>query len=267
MTYRKVSEIFDTIEKRKKNIDIISTGYPSIDIALDGGFFKQEMIILGGKPGSGKSFLASSLFYKIAKQGFKSAYFSLEISSDMLVSRLIGADADIQPTTVMLKKTDEQTQEKILDAKANVSVYENLMYFYDDIYDYPTLEKEILANKFDFVVIDFIQNILTTGKDEYERLSKLAHNFQRLAKQANICLLVVSQLSNTISKERRTDIVEYKGSGEIAIVCDFGFHIAKGKNGVGSFVLQMRKARRCITGTEMNFKLVSPGGRILEDEL
>src|SRR5690242_14760334 len=99
---KKVTEIFESIEERKKNIDFLPTGFPLLDMELDGGFLKREMIVLGGRTGSGKSFVAATLFHNIAKSGFKCAYFSLEISNEMVVSRLIGASANIQPTHVMM---------------------------------------------------------------------------------------------------------------------------------------------------------------------
>lgn len=260
---KKLSAVFDSIEERKKNVEFLPTGFLELDIVLDGGFIKREMVILGGRTGSGKSFVAGTIFHHIATQGFNSAYFSLEISNEMVVSRLIGAEANVQPTAIMMKKLEPDLDEKIHDAKAKVSVYEEFMHFYDDIWDFPKMKKEILENKYDFVVIDFIQNISVPGKEEYERLSFLAHSLQQLAKEADCCILVVSQLSNNMAKEKKDDVIEYKGSGEIGIVCDLGFYIEKGKNGYGTFNLHLRKNRRGVTGSSFPFELLYPSGRVV----
>ena len=260
---KKLSEIFDSIESRKKNVEFLPTGFLELDIALDGGFLRREMIIIGGRTGSGKSFVSGTIFHNIAKQGFKSAYFSLEISNEMVVSRLIGAEADIQPTAVMMKEMEQKVADKVRDSKARVSVHEEFMHFYDDLWTFDAIKKAIIENKYDFVVVDFIQNITVKGREEYERLSYLAHAFQQLAKESDCCILIVSQLSNSIAKDRRTDVIEFKGSGEIGIVSDLAFYIENGKRGAGTFDLHLRKNRRGITGTAFPFSLVYPSGRVL----
>lgn len=261
---RKITEVYESINEKKKNAVFLPTGFPSIDFMLDGGFLKKEMIVLGGRTGSGKSFVAGTLFYNIAKSGFKCAYFSLEISSEMVLSRLIGSIANIQPTHILMKEVDKETQKKIMKAKGEISVYEEFITLYDTVRKFEDIQREIHENQYDFVVIDFIQNISVQGKEEYERLSYLAHSFQEMSIKENCCSLIVSQLSNSIAKDKRDDVIEYKGSGEIGIVCDLGFFIEKGSTGEGSFALKLRKNRRGVTGTSFNFALVSPGGRVVQ---
>jgi len=263
--YRKLTEVYKTIEENKKNIEVLPTGLGMLDADLDGGFLKKELVVLGGKTGGGKSLFGSTIFYNVAKTGQKCAYFSLEISDEMLVSRLVGAEANLSPTRVMITHLEELDQAKANEAKADISVYEELMHFYDDVYELDKIQKEIRDNKYDFVVIDFIQNIIdTTKKDEYERLSFISLELQRLAKSENCCLLVLSQLSNRIAYDKTKDkeIVEYKGSGSIATVCDLGFFIENGETDK-DFCLRLRKNRRGISGQEYYFRLQTPGGRII----
>lgn len=258
---KKFSEIDKSIEERKKNIEILPTGLPNIDHFLEGGFLKKELVVIGGATGRGKSLVAATIFKNIATSGFKSAYFSLEISSEMLVSRLIGAKANLSPTKIMIKYLDDKEAEAKNEAKASLSVYEEFMYFYDDLYHIDLIKKEITAGGYDFVVIDFIQNVMAAKSDEYERLSNIALVLQKLAKDANCCILIVSQLSNVMSKERKTTIVEYKGSGSIGTVCDLGFFIEGNETGILS--LRLRKNRRGISGESFGFKITQPGGDIV----
>ena len=60
------------------------------------------------------------------------------------------------------------------------------MDFYDDIYEYDKLEEEIRKNKYDFVVVDFIQNIIAKAKDEYSALSQISLRLQKLAKRMQL---------------------------------------------------------------------------------
>lgn len=257
------SEIDKKIEESKKDIEVLPTGFDMIDKFLDGGFLRKELVVIGAGTGKGKSTCGGEIFKNIAMQGFKSAYFSLEISNEMVASRLIGSTANISPTRVMIKVLSDEEQESKNEAKAELAVYEEFMYFYDSLYLLPEIEKEIRANNYDFVVIDFIQNIVVQRPDEYERLSHVAMSLQKLAKEKNCCILALSQLSNQMTRERREDIVEYKGSGTIGTVCDLGFFIEQGTMGDNSFTLRLRKNRRGTSGIAFNFLVKTPGFKII----
>jgi replicative DNA helicase len=260
--FKKLSTIDQHIEEFKKNVEILPTGFPLLDSFLDGGFFKKELVVLGAKTGGGKSLFGGQIFQSVATSGFNSAYFSLEISNEMIVSRLIGAEANLSPARVMYKLLSEEEQQKRDEAKAELSVYEEFMYFYDDLYRYDEIEKEILENKYDFVVVDFIQNVMVRG-DEYERMSQIALHFQQLAKKTNCCILVLSQLSNDMVRSKKnTGLVEYKGSGSIATVCDLGFFV-EDTDEPGRMALRLRKNRRGVSGEVFNFMVQHPGGKII----
>lgn len=262
---KKLSAIIKTIDETKKNIEVLPTGLKAIDAFLEGGLLKKELVVLGGATGSGKSLFGGTIFYNIASKGFKSAYFSLEISNEMIVSRLLGAETNISPTKIMIKMLSEKEAELKEDAEVKLSVYEEFMHFYDDLYELSAIEKEIRANKYDFVVIDFIQNIMVKGiSDEYERLSFVALQLQKIAKEANCCILALSQLSNQLVRDKKNnDLVEYKGSGSIGTVCDLGFFIERGEF-EGSSALRLRKNRRGVSGSVFNFSIKQPGGLIFD---
>lgn len=262
---RKLTQIARKIEEDKKSMEIMSSGIMNLDVLLDGGFIKKELILLGGKTGGGKSLIAGNMFLHMAKSKYKSAYFSLEISGEMIVSRLIGARADVSPARLMIHELAAPEQEATDKAEVEIGTYEENMFFYDDVYYIEEIIKEITENKYDFVVIDFLQNIMTKHKDEYERLSSVALTLQKLAKSQNCCILAVSQLSNQMAREKKpSDIVEYKGSGAIGHAADLALFIEGGHAGEGSFELKVRKNRRGISGRSISFAIKQPGGRIIE---
>lgn len=262
---KKLSAIIKTIDEAKKNLEILPTGLMAVDAFLEGGFLKKELVVLGGATGGGKSLFGGTIFYNIATKGYKCAYFSLEISNEMIVSRLLGAETNISPTKIMIKMLAEDEAKAKEDAEVKLSVFEDFMHFYDDLYQLSAIEKAIRENKFDFVVIDFIQNIMVNGKpDEYERLSFVALQLQKLAKEANVCILALSQLSNQLVRDKKNnDLVEYKGSGSIGTVCDLGFFIEK-QEVQGSSALRLRKNRRGVSGSVFNFTIKQPGGLIFD---
>lgn len=257
-----LTEVMSRIDESKKNIEILSTGFPNIDDFLEGGFLKKELIVLGAPTGKGKSLVAGNLFVNISRQGYKSAYFSLEINTEMIVSRLVGAEANISPTRIMIKTLDTNEESEKNEAKASLSVYEKFMYFYDNLYQYDDIAKEIKEGGYDFVIIDFIQNIMSKVSDEYERLSLISLNLQKLAKETNCCILVLSQLSNMMARDKKTSSVEYKGSGSIGTVCDLGFFIEETvlENAMN---IKLRKNRRGVSGKTFEFGIRQPGGMMV----
>lgn len=270
---RKASEILEAIDENKKNLEFLPTGFASLDRDLDGGFLRKEIVILGAFTGIGKSMLAGQLFYNIAKKGFNSAYFSLEISGEMIVSRLIGQIVNIKPSRIMAGLLDVEEIDKRSTGKAKVTTYNWLMEFHDDLYLLEEIEKAVREKDYEFIVIDFIQNILLDNNmDEYARLSYISVKLQKLAKEMNCCILVLSQLSNKVGNNN-SKVVEYKGSGAIAQVADLGFFLERenpvlDSNGrpIGEqkVRLNLRKNRRGISGTYFDLDFIHPGGLLVE---
>jgi len=258
-----VSEIIENIKKNKKDLEFLKTGFENIDKDLDGGFLRKELIVLGGQTGVGKSFLAGQLFWNIAKQGYISSYYSLEISNEMLVSRLIGNIANIKPSRIYGGWLTEEENNKRIEAEAELLLNKEFLYLYDNIYKLSDIEATIKETKPEFIVIDFIQNVIYNAQTEYERLSFVALELQRLAKEVNCCILVLSQLSNSIARDNiNSSIVEYKGAGTIAQVCDLGFFIEQA--GDRSLTMALRKNRRGISKLYFHLGMTEPGGLFYE---
>lgn len=262
-------QVLKEMEERKKEIEFISTGFSYFDRLLDGGFLQKELVVLGGLSGSGKSYVAAELFFKAVSQGFKSAYFSLEISSQMVVSRLIGSRSGIKPIRIMTETQSGEEWSQFTTGQATVDVYSEFMNFYDDVYELDEIYNEIKKNAYEYVVIDFIQNVVAKGQ-EYERMSYIALELQKMAKELNCCILVLSQVSNESGKtiEKESGVLEYKGSGSIATVCDLGMMIVRERTEEGymldSFKITVRKNRRGRSGEFISFDFIQPGGRIEE---
>lgn len=260
----RTSEIISKIDESKKDLEFLKTGFTNLDIALDGGFMKKEFIVLGGSTGIGKSYISGQLQYNIACQGFNTAYFSLEISNEMVVSRLLGSIANIKSTQIITGKLRPEDQQKRINAKAKLLSVEDFMTFYDDMYEFDEICAEIKKNKFDFVIIDFIQNVYIKGMDEFAKLTYVSLYLQKLAKEMNCCVLVLSQLSNSVSREGNGSTLEYKGSGAIATACDLGFFVVRPDIELAPdrLDLMLRKNRRGTSGIKFEFTFTSPGGWI-----
>lgn len=263
----KLTEVIEKIELNKADQEFLPTGFKTLDRFLDGGFLRKELIVLGGFTGVGKSFFAGQIFYSIARSGFKTGYFSLEISNEMVVSRLIGAISNIKPTRIMTGYLDKNEFEKKSSARGKLLASEDYMEFYDDLYGLDEIKKKILEDGLEFVIVDFVQNIFVKGmNEEYTRLNHITLDLQKFAKENNCCIVILSQLSNQKGREGSKGNIEYKGSGSIATVCDLGFFIERAEiTGDKNYVnLVLKKNRRGISGMVFEFEFKHPGGWISE---
>lgn len=256
----KLQEILDNLKKSSEDLDFIKTGFTSVDEALDGGLLKKELVVLGGFTGVGKSYIAGQLVANVLKNGFKVAYFSLEISAEMIVARMLGGLSGIKPTRILggwLTLEENTTKEKAI---AELLCYQDALEIHDSVYELDEILR-LIPEGTDLVVVDFVQNVIAKG-EEYERLSRVALELQKAAKRLNACVLAISQVSNRAAREgSETPVLEYKGSGGIAQVADLGFWIDPKDSGLQ---LTLRKNRRGPSKLYFNLVFESPGGKIYE---
>lgn len=260
-----IKQVIQSIDEGRSSLEFLPTGFSILDRLLDGGLLKKEVIVIGGSTGIGKSFFSAQIAYNVARKGFKTAYFSLEISSEMLVSRLLGQLANIKATKIVSGELNAIDHEKRIRAQGKLISVESLMDIYDDMYEYKQIYAAIEQGGYSFVVIDFIQNVMIQGMEEYPKLNEITIGLQKLAKRLDCTILLLSQLSNTVSRDRKKEelVPEYKGSGSIAMVCDLGFFIVRDYS-LNTIDLLLRKNRRGPSGLSFRYQFQEPGGFIYE---
>jgi len=118
--YLTPDEVIHKISSEKLTAEAVATGFKNLDLDLDGGFYRKELIVLGAFTGVGKSQIAGQLMLNAAKQGFKCAYFSLEITNEMIVARLVGASAGIKPTRIRFSDLSKGEHDKKIRAEAEI---------------------------------------------------------------------------------------------------------------------------------------------------
>lgn len=268
-----ITTVLKQIKTNRNNHEFITTGFKGLDSILDGGFLKKELVVIGGSTGAGKSYMAIHLANQAAAAGFKTGYFSLEISNELVVARMIGQRGSLKSSHILYGMVDEGDRQYLL-AQSEVMGLGDLFEVYDDVYDLAAIDKLIRENKFDVIFIDFIQNIQGSRPDEYERLSYISLHLQKLAKATNSCIVVLSQLSNAVSRETNDKrAVEYKGSGSIATVADLGFFLNKVpqkddlqliENAEG-YEFTLAKNRRGPSKQTVKLRVTWPGGTFYEN--
>ncbi len=203
-----IIETIKEIEKTKNHQDElrgVPTGFTELD-ALTGGFQRSDLLILAARPGMGKTALALTIARNMAVDYNRPvAIFSLEMSAVQLTTRLISGEAKI--TSDKLRK-GELSDREWQQLTAMVDPLANAPIFIDDTPALSIFELRAkcrrLKEQYDiqFVVIDYLQ-LMTAGKEKGNReqeISTISRSLKALAKELNIPVMALSQLSRDVEK-------------------------------------------------------------------
>ena len=202
-------EVLDNWGNRKQGV---LTGVPSGFYDLDdrlSGFQNSDLIILAGRPSMGKTALALSLARNAAVEfGHKVGIFSLEMSNQQLAERLITAEARIDSHLVRTGRLPKSEWKKLSKA-ANALSESNI--FIDDTAGLNIMELRAKARQLkvekniDIFFVDYLQllNAGTRIESRQQEISYISRSLKALAKELNIPIVVLSQLSRAV--ESRTD--------------------------------------------------------------
>ncbi len=202
--YNKISELYS----RKAHVTGVSTHYKKIDF-LTAGLQPSDLIILAARPGMGKTALALNIALNVATQDKKPvAIFSLEMSKEQLAQRLLCAYANIDGNRLRTGFLGEADWPKLTKALNDLN---DAPLYIDDTPNLSVLEMRSKARRLkknhglDLLVIDYIQLIRSTSRIENRalELSAISRQLKGLAKELNVPVLCLSQLSRKV--EDRTD--------------------------------------------------------------
>jgi replicative DNA helicase len=220
-SYMKFNQALDqTIEmatlamKSDQGIVGVPTGLTDLDEKL-GGLHKSDLVIIAGRPSMGKTALATNIAYHAAKTIFdrneKSsvAFFSLEMSSEQLSTRILSEQARIQSNDIRRGKATEEQLNRYIETSRNI--YELPLY----IDETPAITISALCNRarrlkrlfgLNLIVVDYIQLMRTSSKrndGRVQEISEITQGLKALAKELKLPVLALSQLSRAV--EQRDD--------------------------------------------------------------
>lgn len=201
-----------------------STGYLALDKATD-GFQPHDLITIAAFTSVGKSGFTINLVNNLLKKGKRVVIFSLEMSQQDIVARLIALELNCHSYDVLkgLAQTDGDKYNEIKMAvyemsKKPLSIYTELQTVDEVIM---AMQEECLTNQVDLFVLDYIQNISSKKyMDEYALLTDAIKRFQRTIAGLNATMIVISQISNDSQKKQDVLNVQGKGSGAIRAASD-----------------------------------------------
>jgi replicative DNA helicase len=204
-------ETFLDLEKRSKQGQLIGvpSGFFDLDL-LTQGFQKSDLIIIAGRPSMGKTAFALSIARNVADlQPFPVVVFSLEMSRNQIIYRLLSNESGISNSKLrsgIIKSNEWRLISKAINSLSDLNIY------LDDKSDITISDIKIkLTNlklrfgSLGIIIIDYLQLIsdIQVKDSRVQELSRITRNLKLLAKELNVPIIVLSQLSRNV--ESRTN--------------------------------------------------------------
>jgi replicative DNA helicase len=216
----------------------ITTGLEGVNGKI-GGLHNSDLLILAGRPGMGKTSLATNFAFNAAQRwmrdeedgiepeksvGAKVAFFSLEMSADQLATRILSEQSGISSENLRMGKFGQAEFRNLARAAADL---ENLPLFIDDT---PGLTIAALRTRarrlkrrhgIGLIIIDYLQLLQGSGRsssdNRVQEISEISRGLKQLAKELHLPVMALSQLSRAVEQreDKRPQLSDLRESGSI----------------------------------------------------
>jgi replicative DNA helicase len=223
---------------RDGHLSGMATGLADLD-RLMGGLQPSDLIILAGRPGMGKSALASNIAFHIARNwagevqpdgsmktvnGGIVGFFSLEMSSEQLATRIIAEQSGVSSANIRRGRIDEREFERIVEAAREI---QKVPLYLDQTGGLTIAQLAARARRLkrqrglDLVVVDYIQLLQGSSRrgseNRVQEVTEITNHLKALAKELNVPILALSQLSRQVENrdDKRPQLADLRESGSI----------------------------------------------------
>ena len=221
-------EMATSAMKSDQGIVGIPTGLKDLDERL-GGLHKSDLVIIAGRPSMGKTALATNIAYYAAKKILDEnektsiAFFSLEMSSEQLATRIISEQSRIKSNDIRRGKVSEEEFNRLIETSRNIH---QLPLIIDET---PAITIATLSNRarrikrlfgLNLIVVDYIQ-LMSSGSKRYDgrvqEISEITQGLKALAKELGVPVLALSQLSRAVEQrdDKKPQLSDLRESGSI----------------------------------------------------
>ena len=231
-------EIISEAYKREGKIAGVPTGFKDLDNKL-GGLHKSDLIIIAGRPSMGKTALGTNIAFNCANKyqeekdeynnkkivdGGKVAFFSLEMSSEQLATRILAEQTKISGDKMRKAELNKDDFNKIAKTSSNL---ENLNLIIDDnpVLTIPILRARARRLKrlydINLIIIDYLQLMSASSNNRndgrVQEISEITRGLKSIAKELNIPIIALSQLSRQVEQreDKRPQLSDLRESGTI----------------------------------------------------
>jgi replicative DNA helicase len=224
--------------QRDGKLSGISTGLRDLDTKM-GGLQSSDLIIVAGRPGMGKTSLATNIAYNIAKayqsevqadgtikaiNGGAVGFFSCEMSGEQLATRILAERTGIPSSSIRRGGISEMDFEKIRECAIEL---QSLPFYVDETGGLSISQLTARARRLkrqkglDLIVIDYIQLLQGSGKrgtdNRVQEITEITTSLKALAKELNVPVIALSQLSRQVENrdDKRPQLSDLRESGSI----------------------------------------------------
>ncbi|WP_406858228.1 replicative DNA helicase [Alsobacter sp. KACC 23698] len=223
--------------KRDRKLSGISTGISDLDRMM-GGLQQSDLIILAGRPGMGKTSLATNIAFNVAKDyrgerqpdghmkridGGIVGFFSLEMSADQLATRLIAEESGVASYKIRRGEISEQDFARVANAAREM---ERCPFYIDDTGGISIAQLTARARRLkrqkglDLLVVDYLQLLSASakkGENRVQELTEITTGLKALAKELVVPIIALSQLSRQVENrdDKRPQLSDLRESGSI----------------------------------------------------
>lgn len=212
----------DHVQRHQGELLGVPTGFIDLDKLL-GGFQPSDLIIIAGRPGSGKTSFALSIMQTAAARYKKRvALFSLEMSAEQLVQRMVASLGEIDAGALRQGKLSDEDYARLVRATGELS---ELPIFIDDSASLTPTEIRAKARRLyneyglDLIIIDYLQLMTVRGRVEnrVQEISQISRQLKELARELKVPVVALSQLSRAVEsrQDHRPQLADLRESGSI----------------------------------------------------
>jgi replicative DNA helicase len=206
-----LNQTFQDLENRNEGLTLpgIPCGFYDLD-AMTGGFQRSDLIIVAARPAMGKTAFCTNIAHHIAagQQKLPVAVFSLEMSKEQLVQRILSSEAKIESNRLRSGRISQNEWEPISTAIGNLS---ELPLFIDDTPNITVTEIRSKARRLQaeqggalgLILLDYLQLMEGSSDNRVQELSRITRSLKGLARELNVPIIALSQLSRGV--EARTN--------------------------------------------------------------
>lgn len=248
-------ERLDELQRLGSDIRGVPTGFQDLDRVL-AGMQRSNLIILAARPGMGKTAFALNIAQYVSVVAKKKiGFFSLEMSREELVDRLLVGQADIDAWRLKTGRLDNQDFAKLSDA---MGVLADAQIFIDDtpgmsIFEMRTKARRLMAeHQIDLMIVDYLQLAQGRTKDNrVQEVAEISQGLKNIARELRIPVIALSQLSRAVESrgEGVPQLSDLRESGSIEQDADVVLFLYRKDNDIRESVnLKIAKHRNGALG-------------------
>jgi len=215
-------ETIDNLYQRKENITGLATGFRDMDIKT-AGLQRSDLIVMAGRPSMGKSALAACIVEHVGMVEKKPvAFFSLEMSKEQLVQRMLCSHARVDAHKVRTGFLSQADWPRLVTAAGKLS---EAPIFIDDSPGISVMELRAKARRLkaqhdiQMIVLDYLQLMQGHSRSDnrQQEISEISRSLKALARELNVPLIAISQLSRAVEQrsDHRPQLSDLRESGAI----------------------------------------------------